>query len=402
VLAWVGGSGGDWSEAPAVDHVLARRQPGSALKPFVYELAFEKRLITPASLIDDSPAQIATAAGLYLPQNYDRHFAGWVSARRALGGSLNVPAVRVGAMLGGDALFERLNAFGLDLPESGGFYGASLALGSADVTLLALTNAYRILANGGLQTSPRLSPAARPEAPRRVAEAAAVFLVRDILADNSARSTTFGFDSALATRGHAAVKTGTSKDMRDNWCIGFTERYTIGVWVGNASGEPMHDVSGTSGAAPLWQTLVRHLHEGRPSRPVAAPRGVTRTAVAFERGTEPARDEWFIAGTAPSTRLQSAARAEPFGITAPRDGSVFALDPDMPPAMQRIRFEGRRGTWLLDGRRLGTAPHVDWTPAPGRHVLELRAVDGTVLQQVRFEVRGLRLLAQTATVPKRQ
>src|SRR5213075_1685032 len=107
------------SGAAQVDGVLARRQPGSTLKPFVYELAFERRLVTPASLIDDSPAQIATTNGLYLPQNYDHEFKGWVSARTALGASLNVPAVRTGAMLGPDALFARLNAFGLALPESG-------------------------------------------------------------------------------------------------------------------------------------------------------------------------------------------------------------------------------------------------------------------------------------------
>ena len=148
VLAWVGSSG-DLSGAAEVDGVLARRQPGSTLKPFVYELAFEQRLITPATLIDDSPAQIATGAGLYLPQNYDHAWKGFVSARTALGASLNVPAVRVGAMVGTDALHARLNALGLALPQSAGWYGASLALGSADVSLLALSNAYRALANGG-------------------------------------------------------------------------------------------------------------------------------------------------------------------------------------------------------------------------------------------------------------
>ena len=140
VLAWVGSSG-DLSGAAQVDGVLARRQPGSTLKPFVYALAFEQKLITPASLIDDSPAQLATDNGLYLPQNYDHDFKGWVSARTALGASLNVPAVRVGAMLGPDALAQRLNDFGLALPQPGGYYGSALALGSADVTLLALTNA---------------------------------------------------------------------------------------------------------------------------------------------------------------------------------------------------------------------------------------------------------------------
>ena len=95
-------------------------------------------------------------------------------------------------------------------------------------------------------------------APRRVAEAAASFIVADILADPNARAPTFGLDNFLRTRGFAAVKTGTSKDLRDNWCVGFTDRYTVAVWVGNATGEPMHGVSGISGAAPVWHALVAH------------------------------------------------------------------------------------------------------------------------------------------------
>ena len=243
VLAWVGANGAT-SAAAQVDGVLARRQPGSTIKPFVYQLAFERRLLTPASLLDDSPAQIATSAGLYMPQNYDRDFKGWVSVRTALGNSLNVPAVRTGAMLGPDALFAQLAGFGLAPSESGGYHGHALALGSADVTLLALTNAYRTLANGGVYSAPSLR--GEKTAPRRVGDAAAAHLVVDILADDAARARTFGLASSLATRGFAAVKTGTSKDLRDNWCIGFTDRYTVGVWVGNASGAPMHQVSGVS------------------------------------------------------------------------------------------------------------------------------------------------------------
>ncbi|HET6600103.1 MAG TPA: penicillin-binding protein 1C [Burkholderiaceae bacterium] len=390
VLAWVGSSG-DLSDARQVDGVLARRQPGSTLKPFVYELAFEQRLITPASLIDDAPLQIATPAGLYLPRDYDGQFKGWVSARTALGASLNVPAVRVGAMLGPDALAARLNAFGLALKKSGGYYGSALALGSAEVTLLALTNAYRTLANGGLFTPVRLRPSGETSAaPHRVAQADAVYLVTDILADNNARVRTFGLDSLLATRGFAAVKTGTSSDMRDNWCVGFTDRYTVGVWVGNASGAAMHDVSGISGATPIWQTLVRYLHAGRPSQPPDAPAGVLRLRVTFEAGREPARDEVFLAGTEQVRQRASAqvVRARRFGIASPRDGSIFAIDPDMPPTAQRIRFEGELGVWVLDGKRLGTARRWSWAPWPGRHELTLLGRDGQVLQTVRFEVRG--------------
>jgi penicillin-binding protein 1C len=397
VLAWVGANG-DTSAAAQVDGVLARRQPGSTIKPFVYALAFERRLVTPASLLDDSPAQIATTAGLYLPQNYDREFKGWVSARTALGASLNVPAVRVGAMLGPDALFARLNDFGLALNESGGYHGHALALGSADVTLLALTNAYRALANGGVFSPPRLRGA--PAVSRRVADAAAVHLVTDILADNGARARTFGLDSALATRGFAAVKTGTSKDLRDNWCIGFTDRYTVGVWVGNASGEPMHAVSGVSGAAPIWHTLVTRLHEGRPSRAPARPAGVAGARVTFEANREAPRDELFLAGTE-QERLRDSAQLAPqraFGITSPRDGSRYALDPDIPPTAQQISFEGERGTWVLDGRRLGHGAKLAWAPWPGRHELTLLAPNGRVLQTVRFEVRGATL--KSAAVPR--
>ena len=389
-LAWVGANG-DTSAAAQVDGVLARRQPGSTIKPFVYELAFERRLLTPASLIDDSPAQIASAGGLYLPQNYDRDFKGWVSVRTALGNSLNVPAVRTGAMLGPDALFARLNEFGLALAGSGGYHGHALALGSADVTLLGLANAYRTLANGGLYSAPALRGTAQPAPPaRRIADAAAVYLVTDILADDTARARTFGLSSSLATRGFAAVKTGTSKDLRDNWCVGFTDRYTIGVWVGNASGAAMHAVSGVSGAAPVWREIVARLHEGSASRAPARPAGVLAQHVVFEEAREPARDELFLAGTE-QARWRASAQLEPakvFGITSPRDGSRFALDPDIPPQAQQIVFEGAHGTWVLDGKRLGRGNALHWAPWPGPHELSLLDARGRVLQTVRFEVRG--------------
>ncbi|CAN7595153.1 penicillin-binding protein 1C [Rhizobacter sp. LjRoot28] len=392
VRAWVGSSG-DLSDAAQVDGVLARRQPGSTLKPFVYAMAFERRWLSPASLIDDSPAEIATPAGLYLPQNYDRQFKGWVSARAALGASLNVPAVRVGALLGPDALLARLNDLGLELGHDGTHYGPALALGGADVTLLALTNAYRTLANGGLH-SPVALAASRP-APRRVFDAVATFLVTDILADNAARVRTFGLDSALVTRGFAAVKTGTSKDMRDNWCIGFTDRYTVGVWVGNASGEAMHQVSGVSGAAPVWQAVVRHLHETRPSHAAPMPPGLVSARV--QPGNEPAREDWFASELAPASAKPAAGDADGvsgsrrFGIASPRPGSIFALDPDIPPTAQRVVFAGERGTWWLNGRRLGEGERLAWAPWPGRHELRLVGRTGTVVQTVKFEVRGAAL-----------
>jgi len=196
------------------------------------------------------------------------------------------------------------------------------------------------------------------------------------------------------------VKTGTSKDMRDNWCIGYTDRYTVGVWVGNANGEAMHDVSGISGAAPVWHALVDRLHAGAPSQPPRMPAGVVASAVRFEAGREPARTEVFIAGTEQTlvrasaqvggTGPQGEPRRDPwrYGIVSPRDGSVFAIDPDMPPAAQRIGFEGEAGVWVLDGKRLGAASRWDWAPWPGKHELALLGPDGAAIQRVRFEVRG--------------
>ena len=397
VLAWVG-SGGTLASAPEVDGVLARRQPGSTLKPFVYQLAFERRLITPATLLDDSPVQLPTGGGFYTPQNYDKQFKGWVSVRQALGGSLNIPAVRVGAMLGPDAIAQRLNSLGLGLVEPGSFYGPGIALGSAEVTLRDLTNAYRTLAQGGLSSPPHLLPTPAGTAPKasRALRAEATHLITRILADNNARAATFGLDSTLATRGFAAVKTGTSKDMRDNWCIGYTSHYTVGVWVGNASGEPMQNVSGVTGAAPIWSKLVNHMHQRLPSREPATPTGVLAQTIRFEGGAhpEPERTEWFMAGTEQTvwrTTLPPSQRA----ITSPKDGSILALDPDMPPKVQQVIFEAQTSvqtdlSWWLDDRRVATGTQHHWQPWPGKHQLVLKRGQQT-LDQVRFEVRGASL-----------
>ncbi|MBO9689448.1 MAG: penicillin-binding protein 1C [Mitsuaria chitosanitabida] len=409
IRVWVGSSGSQLSEAAQVDHVLARRQPGSTLKPFLYELAIERRLITAASLLDDSPAQVSTAAGVYLPQNYDKHYRGWISARAALGNSLNVPAVRLSLMLTPEAVFERLNALGLQLPETGGFYGHSLALGSADVTLLALTNAYRALANGGRYAEVAMPGAVAPRdgAPSmrtltaasarsgrvgQVADPRATFVVGDILADNNARALTFGLSSALALPFPASVKTGTSKDMRDNWCIGWSSRYTVGVWVGNSSGQAMQQVSGVSGAAPVWREVMLSLHAGRVPALAKAPTGVVQIDTRFEDPQEPPRREWFLAGTEQPVIHRAAVTPM---LANPTDGAIYALDPDIPPAAQRLRFahEGRldngAAQWRLDGRVIGRGATLDWLPMPGRHDLALLDARGRVLQQVKFEVRGV-------------
>lgn len=398
VRAWVGSTGVAWSDAPEVDAVLARRQPGSTMKPFVYALAIDQGLITPASLLHDAPVDLDGGSGAFMPRNYDHHYRGWVSARTALASSLNVPAARLGALIGPQAMFDGFNRAGLQLNESAGFHGLAMALGSADVTLLQLTNAYRMLANRG-----RWSPVrGMAGAPLQVMRETTAFQIGDMLSDSNARAATFGLDSALVTRSFAAVKTGTSKDMRDNWCIGFTDRYTIGVWVGNASGEAMHRVSGTQGAAPVWRALVQQLHAGSPSQAPRVPAGLQRQSVVFDAGLEAPRDEWLLTSTLINNAGSSTAshgplrirageqlaQQRPSGITSPRDGSIFALDPDMPAPVQRIKFSGEAGQWWLDGRLIGSGTQLSWAPWPGRHSLVLKSASGQALGSTRFEVRG--------------
>ena len=450
VLAWVGSSG-SLSRAAQVDGVMARRQPGSALKPFLYAQALAEHRLTAASLLDDSPAQLSTAGGLYMPQNYDHRYQGWVSVRTALGASLNIPAVRTLVMVSPDAFHRQLQRLGMRFPESSGYYGYSLALGSAEVSLLQLANAYRALANGGQWCPVHLLPEAHrrgapssltgpvehadgaaaiarkpassssheasiqtddeerqwpPENCHQVLDAGAAFIIGDILSDRHARLPTFGLDSVLDTRFWSAVKTGTSKDMRDNWAVGYSQRYTVGVWVGNASGAPMHDVSGTSGAAPVWATLMRELHRHETSQAPSPPAGVVRQQVDFgeisetfseiagqdehrvqalsgERARtgddggahavkrpaiEAPRQEWFLAGTeqrhfsppaavsaSNDTRTRKgdgvhAGRQDPdpsalpARIVAPAPDTIIALDPDIPPANQQLRLEASHGT----------------------------------------------------------
>ena len=396
VLAWVGSSG-ELSAASEVDGVTALRQPGSTLKPFLYAQAIAERRMTAASLLEDSPAAIPTTSGLYIPQNYDRRFKGWVSARTALASSLNVPAVRTLVMVSPDAFHHQLGALGLPLREPAGYYGYSLALGSAEVPLLSLTNAFRTLANGG-----RYGPVGSPPQAAPAIDPRAAFIVGDILSDSNARARTFGTDSILATRFWAAVKTGTSKDMRDNWAVGWSERFTVGVWVGNASGAPMWDVSGTSGAAPVWATVMQHLHAHTPSRAPQPPAGLVQARASFDGagGTQPleaARSEWFIAGTEQTrfamdtpTRAKTQGAAAALRIRSPAPGTIVALDPDIPPNRQRMSFvaSGAGGRWRLDGKPLGQGTQLQWLPWPGRHVMQLTDARGTVLDEVRFEVRG--------------
>jgi penicillin-binding protein 1C len=396
VRAYVGSSG-ELSQAAQVDAAASLRQAGSTLKPFLYAMAIEKKKLTAASLIDDSALAIRTADAQYVPRNYSDDYKGWVSVRKALASSLNMPAVRTLAMLDVDEFAGSLRQLGLSsVSHDGGFYGYSLALGSADVKLLDLTNAYRALANGGLAFQPKFVVNKTNVEANRVMSAEVAYIVSDMLRDNEARAATFGLDSALRLPFRASVKTGTSKDMRDNWCIGFSERFTVGVWVGNASGAPMRGVSGVSGAAPIWNSVMRYIHDGvvLSSSTAHVPEKVVSQAISFVGVSEPDRNELFLPGTqSKEIRLVSQANRAISLIAYPVDGAIYAIDPDIPSAKQVLRFTPgaslpSNAQWLLNGKNIGLG--VAWKLVSGKHVLSVQSSDGVVLERVKFEVRGVR------------
>jgi len=391
VLAYVGNGGRGF-----VDGVIAPRQAGSTLKPFLYERAIAQRLLTAASILSDTPVNLATPTGLYVPQNYDNDFKGPVSVRTALGNSLNVPAVRTLILVGTESFAAQLRRLGFArLTESGDHYGYSLALGSAEVSLWQLSNAYRTLANGGEYSALTLQPGGKLLRTRML-DRAASFIVSDILADRSARGITFGLENVLATPFWSAVKTGTSKDMRDNWCVGFSDRFTVGVWVGNFDGSPMQDVSGVTGAAPIWLEIMTYLHAGRPALAPAVPAGVLANEVRFSPAIEAARREYFLTGTeATEMRLPEGAELRIARISYPGRGAILAIDPDIPAQSQRVFFEISPVSADYRLRLNGTLVNADagWQPVRGHHTLSLLNGRGELMDHTQFEVRGAPLAA---------
>ena len=306
VRAWVG-SPDFWSDtAGQVDMVVSPRQPGSALKPFLYGLAFD-RGISPATVLADIPHTYPTATGPYQPRNYDRRFHGPVRAREALASSFNVPAVELTDRLGAASLLRVLHEAGFaSLARGADHYGLGLALGNGDVTLLELANGYRGLAAGGVWSPVRWTAGA-PGARRRFVSRGAAALVLDILSDPVARVPGFGADTPFDFAFPVAVKTGTSHHFTDNWAVGVTGGFTVAVWVGNFSGRPMQQVSGVTGAGPLLHRalvdVARRYEPGVLPSPAAA--GAVRVAVCrlsgLRAGAEcPGTEEWFLPGTEPA------------------------------------------------------------------------------------------------------
>lgn len=289
VLGYVG-SGDFWSERTLGqnDGVLARRQPGSTLKPLLYAAAMEELGDTPATLLPDIELKTEALGGEYAPKNYDGKFHGPVRLRHALANSLNVPAVATILRLGPARFLERLHALGFaSLREEPSHYGAALALGDGEVTLLELTNAYRVLARGGTTTPVRTLRVGEPEEPVRLLRPETAALVSSMLSDDAARESAFGRNNVLDLDFPVAAKTGTSKGYRDNFTVGYSSAVTIGVWVGNFDGHPMRGISGVTGAGPLFRKAMLAAMRAREALPLVDGHGLRETEICPLSGARP-------------------------------------------------------------------------------------------------------------------
>lgn len=312
----------DESSSGAINMAVTPRQPGSALKPIIYAAALSPdrpQPWTPATLLFDVRTAFLTHEGeSYVPVNYDRNENGPVLLRTALASSLNIPAVLTLDAIGVQAALDFANDLGLTFPGDAQEYDLSLALGGGAVRLIDLTAAYAAFANGGARIQPGLilevhdsrgdlRYAAPPPAPVQVMDARVAWLISDILSDNDARRLSFGGSSILNIDRIAAVKTGTTNDFHDNWTVGYTPDLAVGVWVGNAGNEPMQNVSGISGAGPIWHYFMRAALTGQPDQAFPQPPGLTSVEICALSGLLPGdvcpyrQREWFIAGTQPNT-----------------------------------------------------------------------------------------------------
>jgi penicillin-binding protein 1C len=311
----------DQSIQGALDMATSPRQTGSVFKPFIYGLALDPTRPHPwtaATPIFDVSTTFITHDGTpYTPVNYDSREHGPVSVRESLGSSLNIPAVKTLQEVGIEKTIDLARRLGITSLNDPRQYDLSLALGGGQVSLLELSTAYASLANNGYFTGNysildihdadgNLLYTQEKNPPVQVFDPRVAWLISDILSEDNARATGFGFNSTLKLDRTAAVKTGTTTNFHDNWTIGYTPDLLVGVWVGNSGYEAMHNVTGLTGAAPIWHEVMRGLLQGRPERPFERPGGLNQQEVCDLSGLLPTsacphtQTEWFIPGTEPT------------------------------------------------------------------------------------------------------
>jgi 1A family penicillin-binding protein len=324
ILAMVGSRGfNDPDIDGQVNVALALRQPGSSFKPFTYVTAFKKGY-TPSTLLMDVPTEFEAGPGQppYKPVNYEGTFQGPVQVRYALANSINIPAVKMMAMVGIEDTLKTANDMGITTlapdKETLARVGLSLTLGGGEVRLLDMAEAYGAFMNTGYKLEPtailkvedskgKVLEEVKPQKGRRVLTPEQAYLITDILSDNEARKAVFGLNSLLYIQGRdVAVKTGTTNEKRDNWTVGGTPQAVVGVWVGNNDNSPMKQVaSGITGASPIWRGILLAYLEGKPKVSFETPGGIVTKAVDTVSGYAahdgfPSRIEKFIVGTEPT------------------------------------------------------------------------------------------------------
>lgn len=306
VLAYVGNSGTEFSSTPYVDMVQSLRQAGSTLKPFLYGTAFDNNTLNLASWIEDSPVDIIFENGTYSPKNHDQKFHGWVHPSTALGSSLNVPAVKTIQLVGVENFWTTLKKLNFTLEQQPDHYGPSLALGTLDVSLWQLVHAYQKLVD---ENDSSFTKDTKEK-------------INWSLSYAQARSLTFGFDSILSAAEGLAVKTGTSKDMKDNWCLAYNKDFTIGVWIGNSDNSSMQNVLGITGAAPIMKDLATYLFSSS---------FYSKTPLV-----NPEQEQLFASEI---DAAQAPVAFEKSSIITPAPNTIYAIDPAIPVKFQKIVLE---------------------------------------------------------------
>jgi penicillin-binding protein 1C len=387
VLAWVsggacGGDPDDW-----IDGVTTPRQPGSTLKPFLYALAMEMGW-TPATIIADAPMVQPVGSGLHNFHNYSRVYYGPLRLRDALGNSLNTPAIRTIQFTGTEKFLEWLRLLGFTgLDRSSDYYGQGLALGDGEVSLFELVRAYSVLARGGEFHELRLLPEGNElqEGARKVIGERTASLITDILCDPQARRLEFGEGHIFRFPVRTAVKTGTSTDHKDSWAIGFTDRHTVGVWMGNLDRRPTRGITGAIGPALVLRAVFAELNRYREPGLIPVDNGLKRVCICSVTGLLagpqcPRMDELFEPERVPvavcpghdnrqdtprtGQKILSAATGKPAGLNAirltqPTPNLQLAIDPRIPRDLQAFAVkipddpEIRKVEWIIDDARAG-------------------------------------------------
>ena len=382
VLAWVV-AGDESTPGHDIDPVLLPRQPGSALKPFLYTAALEKGW-SAATLIEDAPLQDAVGTGLHAFRNYSRHYYGPVSLREALGNSLNTPAVRTVQYVGVNAYMHILKQLGfVSLGDDSRKYDVGIALGNGEVTLFELVQAYSALARQGRLRPLRLrfeDDTERKEV--EVFSAPAASLIGHILSDPYARQLEFGASSVLNLPVQTAAKTGTSTDYRDAWAVGYNYRYVVGIWMGNLDQKPTDGVTGSTGPSlalrAMFAELNRHAQTHRlPLNRQLVPQEICLPATGQDASADCIkRTEYFLPGH-PWQEAALPPKTYKLDILRPTMGLQIAYDPRIPAELQAFRWEvsplpeGTQIEWFLNGQREArtTSPQYLWPVTQGKYEL---------------------------------